>query len=156
MPLAAGRGIHPVRNVHWKLPACAKGQRQQDIRDGVSNPVPRQRRSEIAWSPIDACQSRCSFGERLHRLTTPAALRAATAMLLLAPAPPLLFMGQEMAADDPFLFFCDFGADLADAVTQGRRREFARFAQFADDAAQRSIPDPNDPTTLADQLPLFG
>ena len=89
-----------------------------------------------------------AFGERLHRLTTPAALRAATALLLLAPAPPLLFMGQERAADSPFLFFCDFGADLADAVTQGRRREFARFARFADDAEQQPIPDPNDPATF--------
>jgi len=90
-----------------------------------------------------------AYGERLHQLTPPAALRAATALLLLAPAPPLLFMGQEMAADSPFLFFCDFGADLAEAVTQGRRREFARFAQFADDTAQQSIPDPNDPKTFA-------
>jgi malto-oligosyltrehalose trehalohydrolase len=90
-----------------------------------------------------------AFGERLHQLTSPAALRAATAMLLLAPAPPLLFMGQEAAADSPFLFFCDFGDDLAAAVTDGRRREFARFGQFADDAARAAIPDPNDPDTFA-------
>jgi 1,4-alpha-glucan branching enzyme len=41
-------------------------------------------------------------------------------------------MGQELAADSPFLFFCDFGDDLADAVTEGRRQEFAHFQQFAD------------------------
>jgi len=46
------------------------------------------------------------------------------------------------------LFFCDFGADLAQAVTDGRRREFARFAQFADEAARQAIPDPNDPDTF--------
>ena len=57
-------------------------------------------------------------------------------------------MGQELAADSPFLFFCDFGPDLADAVTRGRRREFARFARFTDDAAQQAIPDPNDPVTF--------
>jgi malto-oligosyltrehalose trehalohydrolase len=90
-----------------------------------------------------------AFGERLHQLTTPRALRAATAILLLAPAPPLLFMGQPRGADSPFLFFCDFGDDLADAVTAGRRREFARFAQFADEAARAAIPDPNDPDTFA-------
>jgi maltooligosyltrehalose trehalohydrolase len=90
-----------------------------------------------------------AFGERLHRLTSPAALRAATTILLLAPSPPLLFMGQEVAADSPFLFFCDFGPDLAGAVTEGRRREFSRFQRFADEAARRDIPDPNDPETFA-------
>jgi malto-oligosyltrehalose trehalohydrolase len=90
-----------------------------------------------------------AFGERLHQLTSPDALRAASALLLLAPSPPLLFMGQELAADSPFLFFCDFDPDLADAVTRGRRREFARFARFADEAAQQAIPDPNDPSTFA-------
>ena len=90
-----------------------------------------------------------AFGERLHQLTSDRALRAATALLLLAPAPPLLFMGQEFVADQPFLFFCDFGADLAQSVTDGRRREFARFAHFADEAARQAIPDPNDPDTFA-------
>jgi 1,4-alpha-glucan branching enzyme len=90
-----------------------------------------------------------AFGERLHQLTSEQALRAATAMLLLAPAPPLLFMGQELVAERPFLFFCDFGTDLARSVTEGRRREFARFAQFADEAARQAIPDPNDPDTFA-------
>ena len=89
-----------------------------------------------------------AFGERLQQLMSEQALRAATA-LLLAPAPPLLFMGQEFAADQPFLFFCDFGADLAQSVTDGRRREFARFAHFADEAARQAIPDPNDPDTFA-------
>ena len=39
--------------------------------------------------------------------------------VLLAPSIPLLFMGEEFAADTPFLFFCDFGADLA---ARGARR----------------------------------
>jgi maltooligosyltrehalose trehalohydrolase len=90
-----------------------------------------------------------AFGERLHQLTRPEAVRAATAVLLLAPSPPLLFMGQEVAADSPFLFFCDFGPDLAEAVTAGRRREFSRFLRFADEAAQQAIPDPNAPATFA-------
>lgn len=82
-------------------------------------------------------------GERLCHLAEPAALEAVTAVLLLAPQPPLLFMGEEFAAAQPFLFFCDFGAELAQAVTAGRRREFARFARFADPAARERIPDPN-------------
>lgn len=65
------------------------------------------------------------------------------AVLLLAPSPPLLFMGEEFGASSPFLFFCDFGPDLASKVTEGRRAEFARFSQFASAEAQARIPDPN-------------
>jgi len=90
-----------------------------------------------------------ALGERLCALAAPQALRAATACVLLAPSPPLLFMGEEFAASTPFLFFCEFGPELAAAVTRGRRQEFARFARFRDPAAQASIPDPNDPATFA-------
>ena len=65
------------------------------------------------------------------------------AILLLAPSPPLLFMGEEFGAETPFLFFCDFEKDLAAAVTAGRRNEFARFVQFSDPAERERIPDPN-------------
>jgi maltooligosyltrehalose trehalohydrolase len=84
-----------------------------------------------------------AFGERITALAPATAVRAATAILLLAPSPPLLFMGQEWGASEPFLFFCDFAADLAKAVRDGRRREFARFPQFSDPAARERIPDPN-------------
>jgi maltooligosyltrehalose trehalohydrolase len=89
-----------------------------------------------------------AFGERLTRLAKPEALRAATAILLLAPSPPLLFMGQEWGSRAPFPFFCDFGADLGAAVTEGRRREFAHFPAFRDPATRARIPDPNDPATF--------
>jgi 1,4-alpha-glucan branching enzyme len=89
-----------------------------------------------------------AMGERLCAIAAPEALRAAIACVLLAPAPPLLFMGEEFAASTPFLFFCDFGPELAAAVTRGRRHEFARFARFSDPAAQAAIPDPNDPQTF--------
>jgi maltooligosyltrehalose trehalohydrolase len=55
----------------------------------------------------------------------------------------LLFMGEEFAAASPFLFFCDFGPELAAKVTEGRRAEFARFEQFNSPQAQAQIPDPN-------------
>jgi malto-oligosyltrehalose trehalohydrolase len=89
-----------------------------------------------------------AFGERLSMLVQEGALRAAAAVLLLTPSPPLLFMGEEFGARTPFLFFCDFGPELAAAVTTGRRHEFARFAQFADESAQAKIPDPNAPATF--------
>ncbi len=89
-----------------------------------------------------------ALGDRITRLAPAAAVRAALAVLLLNPAPPLLFMGQEWGADTPFLFFCDFEAGLADKVVAGRRAEFARFPGFRDAAARRRIPDPGDPTTF--------
>jgi maltooligosyltrehalose trehalohydrolase len=84
-----------------------------------------------------------AFGERIVTLANPRALRAAMAILLLAPSPPLLFMGEEFGADTPFLFFCDFEKDLAEAVTAGRRNEFSRFPQFNDPVQRNRIPDPN-------------
>ena len=90
-----------------------------------------------------------AFGERLAALAEEPALRAAVCAWLLAPAPPLLFMGEEFGAATPFQFFCDFGPELAEAVTRGRRREFAAFARFASPEAQAAIPDPNSPETFA-------
>lgn len=83
-----------------------------------------------------------ALGERIHRLAEPRAVEAMTAVLLLAPQVPMLFMGEESLADAPFLFFCDFDTELADAVREGRRREFASFPQFASEAARAGIPDP--------------
>jgi 1,4-alpha-glucan branching enzyme/maltooligosyltrehalose trehalohydrolase len=89
-----------------------------------------------------------AFGERILTIADPRAVRAASAILLLSPQTPLLFMGEEFGAQTPFLFFCDFEKDLAAAVTAGRRNEFARFARFSDPAAREGIPDPNDLTTF--------
>lgn len=90
-----------------------------------------------------------AFGERIGQLAPAAAVRAAAAVYLLAPAIPMLFMGEEFAAATPFLFFCDFGGELREAVTEGRRREFRKFARFADAATQAAIPDPNQAETFA-------
>lgn len=90
-----------------------------------------------------------AFGERLPGLASPDMLRVLTAVLLLSPHIPLLFMGEEFAEDRPFLFFTDFHGELAKAVTEGRRREFSNFAAFGDGRDTRSIPDPNDPATFA-------
>jgi maltooligosyltrehalose trehalohydrolase len=97
-----------------------------------------------------------AMGERLTLLTDKARLRAATALLFLGPQIPLLFMGDESGSQSPFLFFTDFHDDLADAVREGRRREFAKFAAFADEEARRNIPDPNAETTFAASRPQPG
>ncbi|MEH3046971.1 malto-oligosyltrehalose trehalohydrolase [Sphingomonas adhaesiva] len=97
-----------------------------------------------------------ALGERLIALADPAKLRAATALLLLCPQIPLLFMGEEEGSDTPFLFFTDFHDDLADAVREGRRREFAKFAAFADPDARARIPDPNAADTFERSRPRPG
>ena len=89
-----------------------------------------------------------AFGERIVTLADARAVRAATEILLLAPSPPMLFMGEEFGTQTPFLFFCDFEKDLAAAVTAGRRNEFARFTRFNDPAARKGIPDPNAESTF--------
>lgn len=89
-----------------------------------------------------------ALGQRLHALAPAWRERAALACLLLSPHVPMLFMGEEFAASTPFLFFCDFGPELARAVREGRRREFARFTGFSDPAALARIPDPGSEATF--------
>jgi maltooligosyltrehalose trehalohydrolase len=89
-----------------------------------------------------------AFGERITTIADPKAVRAAAEIFLLAPAPPMLFMGEEFGTQSPFLFFCDFEKDLAAAVTAGRRNEFTRFARFSDPDSRKGIPDPNAESTF--------
>ncbi len=89
-----------------------------------------------------------AFGERILQTAPARAVKAAMELLLLAPSPPMLFMGEEFAADSPFLYFCDYQGDLAAAVTNGRRNEFARFAKFNSPEFISSIPDPNSEQTF--------
>ncbi len=83
-----------------------------------------------------------AFGERLSALASPAAVRALASVYLLLPQTPMLFMGEEWAAAQPFPFFCDFAGDLAEAVRNGRRAEFTRFPEFAGPRQAAKIPDP--------------
>ncbi|KAA5606317.1 malto-oligosyltrehalose trehalohydrolase [Roseospira marina] len=83
-----------------------------------------------------------AMGDRLTTLAPDAAVVAALALLLLAPRPPMLFMGEEWGSPQPFLFHVDFGEDLREPVREGRRGEFARFPGFSDPGACARIPDP--------------
>jgi len=85
-------------------------------------------------------------GARLHHQIDPAAYRALTVLLLVAPHTPLLFMGQEWAATTPFQFFTDHHEELGRLVTKGRRAEFASFDSFKDTEA---VPDPQEHLTFA-------
>ena len=90
-----------------------------------------------------------ALGERLgHLVKTEQALRAATAVLLLAPSPPMLFMGEEWNAPQPFPYFCDFEPELATKVREGRKKEFAHFERFRDPAHSDRLPDPTIVSTM--------
>ena len=82
-------------------------------------------------------------GARLNHEVSPAAFRAATALLLVVPETPLLFMGQEWAASAPFPFFSDHNDELGPLVTAGRKREFEDFAGF-----EGEVPDPQAEATF--------
>ncbi|WP_248749834.1 malto-oligosyltrehalose trehalohydrolase [Pseudomonas sp. MWU15-20650] len=94
-----------------------------------------------------------ALGERLHHLCSPQALKAATTLLLMSPMIPLMFMGDEVNAQAPFLFFTDHHGELAQAVREGRRAEFADFAAFRDPERREHIPDPNALPTFEQSTP---
>jgi len=94
-----------------------------------------------------------AFGDRLTASVEPRALEAAIALQLLCPQIPLLFMGEEGASAAPFQFFTDHHGELADAVREGRRREFSSFAAFSDPAHRAQIPDPNAAETFRRSCP---
>ncbi|MDK9722991.1 MAG: malto-oligosyltrehalose trehalohydrolase [Rhodospirillales bacterium] len=134
----------------WHLGRClAEGFAYQGEQSSFRGGQPRGDPSNHLppTSFIGFVQNHDQVGNRAHgdRLIVTAphdALKAATALLLLSPSIPLLFMGEEFGAETPFYFFCNFEPDLAAKVTEGRRKEFARFARFQDKEACSLIPDP--------------
>ncbi|MVW79878.1 malto-oligosyltrehalose trehalohydrolase [Bordetella sp. 02P26C-1] len=92
-----------------------------------------------------------ALGERLRQLCDERALCAAIAMHLLSPGIPMIFMGEEVGSTAPFLYFTSHTDEaLAEAVRQGRAREFSELAKHAD------LPDPNAPETFERSLPWGG
>ncbi|MFJ1676432.1 malto-oligosyltrehalose trehalohydrolase [Streptomyces sp. NPDC088251] len=82
-------------------------------------------------------------GDRLSATLSPGLLACAAALVLTGPFTPMLFMGEEWGARTPWQFFTDHtDPALAEAVRNGRRREFAAHGWAADD-----VPDPQDPAT---------
>jgi len=83
-------------------------------------------------------------GERLSQLVTGDRLKIAAALVFTSPFVPMLFQGEEWGASTPFQYFTDHPEpDLAQAVREGRRREFAAFGWKPED-----VPDPQAPGTL--------
>ena len=89
-----------------------------------------------------------ALGERLSTLVSTEKLRQAMALVLLNPHIPMLFMGEEAAAETPFLFFCDWQGEAAQLTRDGRRKEFAEFKAFSTPEMRDIIPDPTDERTF--------
>ncbi len=83
-------------------------------------------------------------GRRLVDLARPADLRAMTALLLLLPAMPMLFQGQEFGSRRPFIYFADHQSPLREAVAQGRRTFLGQFHRLRDPAVYASQPAPHE------------
>jgi maltooligosyltrehalose trehalohydrolase len=88
-------------------------------------------------------------GVRCSELTSIGRLRTLTALTLLSPQTPLLFMGQEFAASTPFMYFADHKDELSTAVHRGRREFMSQFRAEASTQGQASIPDPRAEQTFA-------
>ncbi|HVA25146.1 MAG TPA: malto-oligosyltrehalose trehalohydrolase [Chloroflexota bacterium] len=112
-------------------------------------------RDRPAWQFVYCIQNHDQVGnracgDRLSDGLSPDLYRVASALLLLAPYAPMLFMGQEFAAPSPFQYFTDHSRELGKLVTEGRRAEFKSFAAFSDPDARRRIPDPQAEKTFLD------
>jgi maltooligosyltrehalose trehalohydrolase len=90
-----------------------------------------------------------AFGERLHHIIDRESYHVAVGLLFLSPYTPLLFMGQEYAARQPFQFFTDHHEELGRAVTSGRQDEFKEFSIFTDPGQIGKLPDPQAETTFS-------
>ncbi|WP_245866758.1 malto-oligosyltrehalose trehalohydrolase [Oceaniglobus roseus] len=151
----ANFAVDPLRDL-----ACAleqghveQGQTRQPNDRGRGAPVGHL----PPWAFVNANQTHDQIGNRAagERLIALAeargelgAMRIAHALLLSAPAIPMLFMGEEEGARAPFLFFADFGGELGEGVRKGRAAEFAAFSQFGGD-----VPDSLAPSTFAASRP---
>ncbi len=87
-------------------------------------------------------------GARLASLSCDGRLRAMTALLLLGPATPMLFQGQEFASSAPFLFFADHEPATASLVRSGRGEFLAQFPSLATQEGHALLADPGSAETF--------
>ncbi len=83
------------------------------------------------------------LGARLSARVSVEQQKLASAVVMCSPFIPMIFMGQEYGESAPFLFFTSFDdPDLAEAIRQGRKKEYAAFY------AEGELPDPQAETTF--------
>lgn len=90
-----------------------------------------------------------AMGDRLHMTADDETYRALTAMLLLSPQVPLLFMGDSYRDDRPFHFFSDYTGDLAQSIRDNRPPQAENFGGYPEGKSEADIPDPNAETTFS-------
>ena len=96
-----------------------------------------------------------AFGRRFSHLVGAGQHKFWSALLVLLPYTPMLFMGQEFAASSRFYYFTDHKDDLGRQITEGRRREFEAMGELGDGKGPREIPDPQaEETFLESKLNL--
>ncbi|MBK7857134.1 MAG: malto-oligosyltrehalose trehalohydrolase [Archangiaceae bacterium] len=84
------------------------------------------------WRAVFALQNHDQIansldGRRLHQHAGEGLTRALSTLLLLAPQTPMLFMGQEHFAPEPFFYFVDHPPELMEAIRKGRREFLSQF-----------------------------
>jgi len=85
-----------------------------------------------------------AVGDRIDQIVGMPRAKIGLALVLLGPFLPMIFQGEEFAASTPFQYFADHeDEEMARAVSEGRKREFAAFGWDADE-----VPDPEDRATF--------
>jgi maltooligosyltrehalose trehalohydrolase len=136
------------------LASLAKSLRQAFVHDGGHSRHRRRRHGRLpeglnghrflAYAQNHDQVGNRARGERLSHLVSPERLKIAAALVFASPFVPLIFQGEEWAASSPFQYFTDHPEpELAQAVRDGRRREFAAFGWKSE-----SVPDPQAPETF--------
>lgn len=131
-------------DLHHALHAALTGERGGYYRDydGLSDLARACGRGWVYTGQPSVYRGR-RHGERLAALVPFEAVKLAAAAVLLSPFLPLLFMGEEHGETAPFLYFTSHSSpDLARAVREGRRRDFAAFGWGEE------VPDSQDPETF--------
>jgi maltooligosyltrehalose trehalohydrolase len=136
-----------TRTLHQGWLFCGQYSLYEDANRGTDPSRIPMHRFVVCLQNHDQVGNR-AIGDRLHHSIGDAVWRAASTLLLTSPMTPLLFMGQEWAASSPFQYFTDLEPALGVLVTEGRRREFKDFPEFASADARERIPSPQSTATF--------
>jgi maltooligosyltrehalose trehalohydrolase len=89
-----------------------------------------------------------ALGRRVHQVSSPARLRAMTALVLLGPSTPMLFQGQEFASSAPFLYFSDHSDELRENIRKGRHEFLRQFVSVRDPEVAKVLAPPDSEDTF--------